>query len=48
MIGSETCNAEGTGWGDCIGEVVPSPELPTPPDGTPVDEDCDGMIDEAP
>ncbi len=47
-IGSETCNAEGTGWGDCIGEVVPSSEVPTPPGETPADEDCDGMIDEAP
>ncbi|MDH3624429.1 MAG: hypothetical protein OES69_08440 [Myxococcales bacterium] len=47
-IGSETCNAEGTDWGACIGEVVPTPEVDTPPGQTPVDEDCDGMIDEAP
>jgi len=46
-IGSEQCNDEGSDWGPCIGEVVPSAELPTPPGGTPVDEDCDGMTDEA-
>jgi hypothetical protein len=45
-VGSETCNAEGTGYGACEGEVLPSDEVPTPPGGTSADEDCDGMVDE--
>jgi hypothetical protein len=45
-VGSETCNAEGTGYGACEGEVLPGDEVPTPPGGTPADEDCDGMVDE--
>lgn len=47
-IGTETCNLEGTGYGPCDGEIVPSDEVPTQPGETPVDEDCDGMTDEAP
>ena len=43
---TETCNGEGTGFGPCEDEVVPGMEIPTPPGGTPVDEDCDGMTDE--
>lgn len=46
MSGLETCNAEGTDWGACLGEVVPDMEVPTEPDQMPVDEDCDGMTDE--
>ncbi len=46
VVGVETCNEEGTAFGPCENEVVPSMELPTPPGGTPVDEDCDGMTDE--
>lgn len=46
MSGLETCNAEGTAWGPCVGQVIPSSEVPTPPGGTPADEDCDGMTDE--
>lgn len=46
MPGSETCNAEGTDWGTCVGEVLPSTEVPTEPEETPADEDCDTMIDE--
>jgi len=45
-IGLETCNGEGTDWGACLGEVIPAEEVPTEPDQTPVDEDCDGMTDE--
>lgn len=45
-VGSETCNDEGTAWGGCVGQVLPSSEVPTEPGQTPVDEDCDGMVDE--
>ena len=44
--GLETCNEEGSDWGPCLGQVIPSSEVPTPPGGTPADEDCDGMTDE--
>ena len=46
MTGLETCNDEGSEWGPCVGQVIPSSEVPTPPGGTPADEDCDGMTDE--
>ena len=45
-VGSEQCNDDGSDWAGCVGEVLPSMELPTPQGETPVDEDCDGMIDE--
>jgi len=45
--GLETCNDQGTGWGACVGSVLPASEVPTPPGQTPIDEDCDGMIDES-
>jgi hypothetical protein len=45
-VGSEQCNGDGSDWAGCVGEVLPSMELPTPQGETPVDEDCDGMIDE--
>ncbi|MCC6525301.1 MAG: hypothetical protein IT373_21790 [Polyangiaceae bacterium] len=38
--GSHTCNAAGTGFGPCLGQVVPAVEdcaLPT-------DDDCDGLV----
>lgn len=38
--GTQTCNAGGTGWGQCVGEQTPLPEDCT----TPVDEDCDGKV----
>lgn len=46
VSGLETCNDEGSDWGPCLGQVIPSSEVPTPPGGTPADEDCDGMTDE--
>ena len=47
-VGSETCNEQGSDWGECIGEVLPSAEVPTEPGEDEVDEDCDGMVDEPP
>jgi len=44
--GSERCNDDGSDWDACMGEVLPSMELPTPQGEVPVDEDCDGMTDE--
>lgn len=45
-VGSERCDDAGSDWGACVGEVLPSMEVPTPQGETPVDEDCDGMTDE--
>ncbi len=36
--GTHTCNAQGTAWGPCNGEVTPSPDLCA----SPLDEDCNG------
>jgi hypothetical protein len=40
--GVQLCNASGTSYGACIGDVVPSAE--TCGDG--LDNDCDGLVDE--
>jgi hypothetical protein len=40
--GLTTCNAEGTGFGPCEGEVVPASETCA----LPGDEDCDGLLNE--
>jgi len=40
--GVSTCNASGTAWGPCEGEVVPAPETCAEPN----DEDCDGQVNE--
>ena len=37
--GTQTCNALGTAYGPCAGQVLPQPELCT----TPADENCDGL-----
>ena len=37
--GTQTCNDDGLGFGECVGEVVPRPEDCTTAD---IDEDCDG------
>ncbi|WP_437289175.1 nucleotide-binding protein [Sorangium sp. So ce406] len=38
--GARTCNAEGTSWGPCAGEVLPAFDACDTPD----DEDCDGVM----
>ena len=40
--GTRDCNASGTAWGTCTGEVLPSEETCL----TPVDDDCDGSVNE--
>ena len=40
--GQQTCNATGTGYGACAGDVVPSAEVC----GDALDNDCDGIADE--
>jgi len=40
--GTKACNAQGTAYGPCVGEVVPVLETCV----TPGDEDCDGQINE--
>jgi hypothetical protein len=44
--GTQTCNATGTDWGECQGEVLP--QLENPAAGTcsnGADDDCDGLAD---
>jgi hypothetical protein len=40
--GTSTCNATGTGYGPCLGEVTPTTEACF----TASDEDCDGQVNE--
>ncbi|MGK3972631.1 MopE-related protein [Sorangium sp. So ce118] len=40
--GTVRCDAQGTGFGPCEGEVVPAPETCA----TPADDDCDGQTNE--
>jgi len=40
--GSKTCESDGSGWGMCLGEVVPADEVC----GNNIDDDCDGEVDE--
>jgi hypothetical protein len=42
--GLRTCNAQGTGYGACIGQVIPAIEVC----GSGLDENCNGQIDENP
>ncbi|WP_249039713.1 Kelch repeat-containing protein, partial [Archangium gephyra] len=42
--GTRTCNASGTAWGTCTGDVTPVAELCF----NTQDDDCDGQIDENP
>lgn len=42
--GQQTCNAEGTALGPCVGQVLPALEVC----GNAADDDCDGSVDEDP
>jgi uncharacterized protein (AIM24 family) len=42
--GTKTCNAEGTAYGPCTGETLPTAEDCS----TPEDEDCDGVVNQTP
>ena len=42
QAGQQTCNATGTGYGACAGDVVPSAEVC----GDGLDNDCDGAVDD--
>jgi hypothetical protein len=42
--GTRTCLATGTGWGFCVGQQLPEPELCA----NGIDEDCTGAADDAP
>ncbi|TKC94609.1 hypothetical protein E8A74_48255 [Polyangium fumosum] len=41
--GTQICNAEGTAYGACVGQVLPATETCLSPE----DEDCDGLINES-
>ncbi|MFT3768252.1 MAG: hypothetical protein QM820_22610 [Minicystis sp.] len=41
--GTATCNDDGTGYGECVGEVTPKPEDCS----TTADDNCDGNVNEA-
>jgi hypothetical protein len=41
--GTQTCNAEGSAWGACVGEVLPGVEAGLCTDG--IDNDCNGKVD---
>ena len=40
--GTQTCKADGSGWGECIGQVLPKPEVC----GNNIDEDCNTTPDD--
>jgi hypothetical protein len=40
--GIQTCNAQGTGWSDCVGQVLPKPEVCA----NNADDDCNGVVDD--
>lgn len=39
--GTQMCKDSGAGWGPCLGQVLPAPEIC----GNGVDENCDGIVD---
>lgn len=43
QAGNQVCNPQGTGYGPCVGEVLPQVETCA----TPVDDDCDGQVNES-
>ena len=40
--GTQTCNADGKGWGPCVGEVIPQTETCF----NDIDDDCNGLVNE--
>lgn len=40
--GTQTCKDDGTGWGSCVGQVVPHHETC----GNNLDDDCNGVVDD--
>ncbi len=42
--GMQTCSADGSSWGPCVGEVIPATEVCA----NAIDDDCDGTMDEDP
>ncbi len=40
--GTKTCSADGQGYGECVGAIVPAPEVC----GDQLDTDCDGVVDD--
>lgn len=40
--GTQTCKADGSGWGACAGQVLPKPEVCA----NNIDDDCNGLVDE--
>jgi len=40
--GTQTCKADGSGWGACVGQVLPKPEIC----GNTIDDDCNGTSDD--
>ncbi len=42
--GTQTCLPSGTGWGPCMGQVLPKSEICA----NNIDEDCNGVLDDAP
>jgi hypothetical protein len=41
QAGTKTCQEDGSGFDECTGEILPSPEMCNG-----LDDDCDGMVDE--
>ena len=40
--GTQTCKADGSGWGACTSQVLPKPEIC----GNNIDDDCNGIVDD--
>ncbi|MGK0360977.1 MAG: Notch-like protein, partial [Bradymonadia bacterium] len=41
VVGSQACAANGVGWGPCVGEVIPEPDVCNG-----IDDNCDGAVDD--
>jgi hypothetical protein len=44
VAGTQTCDATGTAWGPCVGQVLPKSEVCA----NNIDEDCNGAVDDVP